>query len=287
MRRIIQFSLNNKFALWLLTLIVVVAGLYSATTMKMETLPNITTPVMTVSAADPGATPEEVDQAVTQPIEQAVQNIAGVDTVSSSSYKNASSVQVEFKFDTDLDKAETKLKESISNIKFPDNVQNPKVTRMSINAFPIITLSVSNPDHSLAKLTDTVNKKLVPNLKGIEGVSAVDVSGQEVNEVDLTFKQDQLKKYGLDEKTVQNVIQGDNVSYPLGLYNFKDSQQSVVIGRKFTSVEDLKNLPITAGQAGQAKHKVNLQLHKHHAHHQRARPLAGNCRLLSLVILPK
>ncbi|GGH75725.1 HAE1 family hydrophobic/amphiphilic exporter-1 [Pullulanibacillus pueri] len=250
MRRIIQFSLNNKFALWLLTLIVVVAGIYSAVNMKMETLPNITTPVMTVSTTDPGATPEEVDEQVTQPIEQAVQNIQGVKTVSSNSNSNFSSVQVEFNYETDLDKAETKIKEAISKVSFPENVEDPSVTRISIDAFPIITLSLSNPDQSLSELTDTINNKVVPNLQGIDGVSSVDVSGQTVNEVDLSFKQDQLKKYGLDEQTVENIIQGDNVSYPLGLYNFNDSQKSVVVGKKFTSLDDLKKLSIPSQATG-------------------------------------
>lgn len=244
MRHIIHFSINNKFALWLLTLIVVVAGLYSATSMKMETMPNIILPVITITTVDQGATPQEVDDQVTKPVDQAVQNISGVNTVSSSSNKDSSSVQIEFDYGTNLDKAESNLKDAISKISFPDNVKTPNVTRLSFNAFPIITLSVTHSGQSLANLTDTINNKLVPNLEGIKGVSKVDVSGQQVNEVDLSFKKDQLKKYGLSEQSVQNVIQGDNLNYPLGLYNFNDSQQSVVVNGKLTTLNDLKNLPI-------------------------------------------
>lgn len=78
MRRIIQFSISNKFALWLLTLIVVVGGIYSSMNMKMETLPNITLPVITVTTTYPGATPQEVDDQVTKPLEQAIQNLSDV-----------------------------------------------------------------------------------------------------------------------------------------------------------------------------------------------------------------
>ncbi|NRD77820.1 efflux RND transporter permease subunit [Bacillus sp. BRMEA1] len=244
MRHIIQFSISNKFALWLLTLIVVAAGIYSSMNMKMETLPNITLPVITVTTVDPGATPQEVDDEVTKPLEQAIQNISNVNTVSSSSNKDVSSIQIEFNFGTDLNQAESTLKDAIGKIKFPDNVQDPNVTRISFNAFPIVTLSVTQTGKSLADLTDTINNQVVPNLEGIKGVSSVNVSGQEVNEVDLIFKKDQLQKYSLDEQTVQNMIKGDNLNYPLGLYNFNDSQQSVVIKGKMTTVNDLKNLPI-------------------------------------------
>lgn len=244
MRKIINFSLNNKFALWILILIVLVAGLYSSLNMKMETLPNITLPVITVNTVDPGATPQDVDKQVTRPIEQAVQNLSGVDTVSSNSNKNISSIEIQFKFGTDLDKAQSKLKDSISKITFPDNVQSPNVTRISLNAFPILTLSATQSNKSLADLTNTINNKLVPSLEGIKGVSSVDVSGQQVNEVDISFKKDQLKKYGLDESTVQNMIKGDNLNYPLGLYNFQNQEQSVVVKGQLSSLKALKNLPI-------------------------------------------
>ncbi|WEG12221.1 efflux RND transporter permease subunit [Pullulanibacillus sp. KACC 23026] len=250
MKKIILFSINNKFALWILTLIVLVSGLYSALNMKMETMPNITLPVITITTSDPGATPQDVDDQVTKPVEQVVQNVQGVNTVTSSSNKDSSSVQIEFDYGTDLDKAESNLKDAISSINFPDNVQDPTVSRMSIDAFPIITLSVTQSGKSLAGLTDTINNKLVPSLKGIKGVSAVDVSGQEVNEVDLSFKQDQLKKYGLTEQTVEQAIQNNNLDYPLGLYNFNDSQQSVSVNGKLTTLKDLKNLPITIQSTG-------------------------------------
>ncbi|WP_066367291.1 efflux RND transporter permease subunit [Neobacillus fumarioli] len=254
MRRIIQFSISNKFALWLLTLIVVVAGIYSSMNMKMETLPNITLPVITVTTTYPGATPQEVDDQVTKPLEQAIQNLSDVNTVSSSSNKDVSSIQIEFNYDTDLDKAESNLKDAIGKITFPNNVQAPNVTRISFNAFPIVTLSVAQAGKSLADLSDTVTNQIVPNLQGIKGVSSVEVSGQQVNEVELSFKNDELQKYGLDEQTVQNIIKGDNLNYPLGLYNFSDSQQSVVINGKLTTLDDLKNLPIPiTGTAGAAQ----------------------------------
>jgi len=253
MRRIIQFSLNNKFALWFMTIIVIVAGLYSSVHMKMETLPSITAPVMTISAVDPGATPEEVADKVTKPIEQAIQNQSGVKTVTSNSSEGTSSIQVEYEFKTDLNQAEDKLKDAVSNIDLPDNVDAPTINRLSLDAFPILTFSISQSDHqSLEQLTQTVDKQIIPKLEGVEGVSSVDVSGKEIKEIDLAFEKQNLDKYGLDEETVINAIKADNTSVPLGLYTFGDTQQSVVINGQATTLGDLKNLDIPIqGTAGQ------------------------------------
>lgn len=244
MSSIIRFCLKNKFAVWLLTLLIVVAGLYSGLNMKLETMPNINTPIVTVSAAYPGATPEEVADKVTVPIEQKVKNLSGVDSVSSSSYQNISSVQIEYNFDKDMEKAKEEVQEALANISLPDDVDDPKVSRQSFNEFPILSLSVSDQKKSLKDLTQVVEDDVVPRLEGVEGVSSVQVAGQNVEEVQIDFKQDELKKNGLTEDSVQQFIKGANSSMPLGLYNFNNKEKSVVVDGKITTLKELKNLEI-------------------------------------------
>ena len=87
MNSIINFVLKNKFAVWLMTIIVTVAGLYAGLNMKQESIPNINTPVITVSTTYPGATPDEVSDKVTDPIEKSIQNLNGVSVVTSNHLK--------------------------------------------------------------------------------------------------------------------------------------------------------------------------------------------------------
>lgn len=110
MNSIINFVLKNKFAVWLMTIIVTVAGLYAGLNMKQESIPNINTPVITVSTTYPGATPDEVSDKVTDPIEKSIQNLNGVSVVTSNSYENASSIQIEYDYSKDMDEAKKKLK---------------------------------------------------------------------------------------------------------------------------------------------------------------------------------
>lgn len=246
MNKIINFSLKNKFAVWLLTIIVTIAGIYSGLNMKLETIPDITTPIVTVTTVYPGATPEEVADKVSKPMEEQLQNLSGVNVVSSSSFQNASSIQVEYDFDKNMEKAETEIKEALTNVKLPEGVKDPKVSRVNFNAFPVISLSVASKNESLATLTENVEKNVVPGLKGLDGVASVQIAGQQVDEVQLVFKKDKMKELGLSEDTVKNVIKGSDVSLPLGLYTFKDTEKSVVVDGNITTIKALKELKIPA-----------------------------------------
>ncbi|PRO40202.1 efflux RND transporter permease subunit [Bacillus sp. LLTC93] len=253
MNSIINFVLKNKFAVWLMTIIVTVAGLYAGLNMKQESIPNINTPVITVSTTYPGATPDEVSDKVTDPIEKTIQNLNGVSVVTSNSYENASSIQIEYDYSKDMDEAKKEIEDAISNINFPENAEQPKIARFTINAIPILALSVSGDKESLQELTEKVENDLIPALKGLDGISSVDASGQQIKEVQFSFKQKKLEEYGLDEETVQNIIKGSDVNLPLGLYTFDNKQKSVVVDGNILSVKDLKNMriPVTGG-AGNA-----------------------------------
>lgn len=254
MNRIINFVLKNKFAVWLLTIIITVAGLYSGMNMKLETIPNINVPMVSITTVYPGATPQEVADKVSKPIEQAVQNLNGVNAVNSSSFQNASSIQIEFKYAKNMDEAEDEINDVIGKLSLPEGVNDPAVARLSMNSFPILAASVANDKESLSVLSKRVEEEIVPALEGLDGVASVQISGLQVNEADLIFNQEKMKQYGLSEDTVQNIIKSSNVTVPLGLFNFEDSQKSVVVDGKMTTIEDLEamEIPIIPSATGQS-----------------------------------
>ncbi|WP_340372605.1 efflux RND transporter permease subunit [Peribacillus sp. FSL E2-0218] len=253
MNSIIKFSLKNKLAIWLLTIIIVAAGLYSGLNMKQETIPNISTPLISISTVYPGAAPEEVADKLTDQIEQKVTNLSGVELVSSSSMANVSSVQLQYDYDTDMDDAVKDVKEALEKLELPDGVDDPSVSKLELNAFPVVALSVTDKDSDLPALTTNVEDVLVPKLEGIDGVTSVTISGQQVNEGSLEFDQKKMAQYGLNEEDVKKVIQAANVNMPLGLYNFDDKEKTIVVDGNISTLKDLKNIkiPLTGGaQAG-------------------------------------
>lgn len=244
MNSLIKFVLKNKLAVWLLTIIIAVAGVYSGLKMKLETLPDITVPIATVTTVYPGSTPQQVADNISIPYEKAVNHLKGVSAVYSNSYQNASSLQIEFKYGTDMKEAVSNIKEAIEKVKLPETAQKPTVDRVNINAFPVVALSVADKNQSIADLTKTTENYFVPKLEGIDGVSSVTVSGQQVEKVELRYDQKKLTKYGLTEDSIKQYIKAMDTKVPLGMFQFKDEEQSVVVNGKMTTIKDLKNLEI-------------------------------------------
>src|SRR5690606_34786046 len=225
---------------------VVVAGLYAGLTMKQESIPSITLPAVTVVTTYPGAAPDEIMEEITIPMEQRIQNMNGVELMTSTSMANASTIQVQYDFDVDMDEATRELEDALSQISIPEAANEPQVSRLSLDAFPILTLSISNSGSSLEELTATVEDNVLPALEGVDGLSDAQVSGQRVQKVTMDFDQEALAQYGLTEETIQQLIQGSNLTFPLGLTEFDGELKNLVIDGDVTTVDDLKNLQIPA-----------------------------------------
>lgn len=250
-KKIIDFSLHNKLALWLMTLIVALAGIYSAMTMKMEMLPSISSPVITVTTPYPGATPEAVLDNLTDPIEKKVKSMEGVDSVSSQSMANASAITLQYEFGTDMDKAEKDVQKAIADLDLPEDAQDSQIQRISMYTFPVISYSFSSDSKNIKELTKSIKDDLLPQLEGVDGVTSVSFSGQQLEQVELQFNESALKKKGLTEDTVLQYIKGATADAPLGLYTFDNSLKSIVVNGQFTSVEALRSLKIPAAQSSQ------------------------------------
>lgn len=246
MKQIIDFSLKNKFAIWILTLMVVVAGLYAGLTMKQESIPSITLPAVTVVTVYPGAAPDAVAEEITTPYEQRIQNMNGVELMTSTSMANASMIQVQYDFDVDMDEVSRELEDALMEIQIPDEANEPTVSRISIDAFPVLTLSISDPERSLEELTAAVENDVLPLIEGVSGLSDAQISGQRIQKVTMNFNEEQMAQYGLTEDTVQQLIQASNLSFPLGLTEFDGEVKNLMIDGNVTTVEDLRNLQIPA-----------------------------------------
>ncbi|MBM6997799.1 efflux RND transporter permease subunit [Paenibacillus sp. DXFW5] len=258
MKSIIQFSLRNKFAIWLLTVIVTAVGLYSGLTMKQETIPNIDVPYLSVTAVYPGAAPEGVVEEITKPLETRLHNVDGVKTVTSTSMENAASLIIEFEYGMNLDNATAAVREALNDVQLPEGAQKPQITRFSLSSMPVVSLSLSDKESgSLEDLTRITENDIKPALEDLDGVASVQIAGQFVREVSLKFDQAKLKELGLTEDTVKGIVQGSALRVPLGLFSLEQSQKAVVVDGNITTVEDLENLaipviPSSAGTAGAA-----------------------------------
>lgn len=244
MRSIIGFSLKNKFAVWMITIIVLVAGLYSGVNMKQESLPNLSFPFLSVTTVMPGAAPQGVIEQVTAPLEQRLQSVENVKNVTSTSMSNVSSINLEFDFGQNMDKAMSDVREAIAATKLPEGAQTPTISKFSMNTFPVMSLSASGG--SLEELTKTVTDVVQPALEDIPGVASVQISGQVVKQAKLTFDQAKLAQYGLTEASVEQMIQASAVEVPLGIFTLGKTEKSILVDGRVATLDDLRNLAIPA-----------------------------------------
>jgi len=253
LRSTIGFSLKNKFALWMITIIVVVAGLYSGLTMKQESLPNLSFPFLSVTTVYPGASPDGVVEQVTEPLEQRIRNLGSIKNVTSTSMENVSNIMIEYEFGQDMDKAAAEIREAVADVRLPEGTQTPDISKFSINSFPVISLSVSDEkEQGLEELTRIVADDIAPALQGIEGVASVQVAGQYVQNVRIAFDDAKMAELGLNADTVKGIVQGSALKMPLGLFQIDESEKAVVVDGGITTLDDLRNveIPLIPGAAG-------------------------------------
>ena len=247
MKGLVNFVLKNKLAVWLLTIIITVSGIYSATQMKTETIPDISIPYLMVMDVYPGATPEKVMEDISIPIEKAVEGLEDVKSVYSNSYSNMSNIQVEYEYGIDMDEAKRALESALNTVNLPEGAQEPKITAISMNMMPVVALSVSSEKEDIVQLTSTVEDTLLPKIEKIDGVGSVTVTGQHIKEVELTYNNAKMAELSLTEDKVKEMIQASNLAVSLGLYEFKEGEQAVAVDGKFMTEDELKGMliPIT------------------------------------------
>lgn len=250
MKSLVNFVLKNKLAVWLLTIIVTVSGIYSGTRMKMESIPDISIPYLIVMGVYPGATPEQVMDDLSVPFEKAIESLEDVKAVYSTSSSNVSQVQVEYDYGVDMDEKKRQLESALDNINLPEGAEEPTIMAISMNMMPVIALSVSSSSEDIVDLTSTVEEILLPKIEKIEGVASATITGQHIEQVSFKYDEEKMAALGLTEESVKQMIQASDMSLSLGLYDFTVGKQAVSVDGKVQSIDELKDLliPVTPSE---------------------------------------
>lgn len=250
MRGFVNFVIKNKLAVWLMTLIILFFGMYSGTKMKTETIPDINIPFLMVMDVYPGATPEQVMEDVSMPLEKAAENLDHVKAVYSNSYANMSSIQIEYEYGVDMDEAKRALSSALDDVSLPEEAEKPQITAINMNMMPVVALSVSSEKEDIVELTSTVEDIILPKIQKIDGVASASITGQHVEEIHITYDEEKMEQLELTEDTVKDMIQASDLALSLGLYEFEEGEQAVAIDGKFTTVDDLKEMliPVTPSE---------------------------------------
>ena len=228
-------------------LCLIVFGLTSVLSSKMELIPEINMPMLIVFTMYPGASPEDVNELVGKPIEDEISTLSGMDNYQSISSENYSVVLVQYEYGIDIDEAYNDLKKSLDTVQagFPEDVQDPMIIEMDINETASMSLAVNND--SQENLYNYVDHSIVPEFERLSTVASVDISGGRPEYVRVELIPERLSQYRLTMSTVAQAIGSADFTYPIGDADVGKQNLAVTAEVSYDTMESLKNIPITAG----------------------------------------
>ncbi len=244
MRFFTRFALKNPVAIWIIAILLILGGIFSATQLQEELMPSISIPVLAVITTYPGASPEAVAKDVTDPLEKALRGVQNVSDVISSSVQNVSEIQLQLSMSASTNKVAQDVQNTINQVVLPSTATKPSVQQFSFSSSPILYFTVSSQSATPAELRTTVNNTIVPALQGISGVANVQTDGAAPEQVQIIFHPSALQKHNLTEATVLQYLQADNVSMPVGTATIDQKQYPAHLSGQFTTLASIKNIPI-------------------------------------------
>ena len=189
-----KFSVRKPFTVLVAVVIVIVFGVISFTKMTPDLFPNINTPYVIVMTTYPGASPEEAEIEITEPMEQQLATLANIKNVTSVSAYNYSMIQMEFSDDVNMDAISVDIRDKISQIEgnLPETAGTPVVMKISTDMMPVVTAAVGMKGKSAGEVSKFVKDELQSSLAGVEGVASVSTMGMVSDNIQIVLSQEKI-----------------------------------------------------------------------------------------------
>ncbi|MNG65530.1 Multidrug resistance protein MdtC [compost metagenome] len=244
--KITEISIKRPSIIIVLFIILTLGGLFSYTQLGYELVPKFEINVITVQTVYPGASPAEVESSVTKKIEDAISSLESIKKVESTSLEGVSIVMITLNNGADvnflLTDAQRKINAVVNDL--PDDVKTPSLSKFSLDDVAIMSLAVTS-NLSEKELYDLLDNKIQPVFARINGVAKVDMIGGEEREIQISVDPKKIEGYGLTIAQVQQTVASSNLDFPTGNVSTRDNRTTIRLAGKVTSIEELRNLPIT------------------------------------------
>ena len=240
---ITRFVLKRPVTVLMALLCLIVFGISSVFNATLEQMPDMDQPMMIIMANYSGASPEDMDELVTQLIEDQVSTLEGVKSMSSTTSEGRSMIMLEYDYDTDMDEAYSDLTKSLNSIRdLPDDVE-PTVMEMNNNAQASMMLTIANP--SQENLYDYVDQKIVPELEKLSTVAEVSTMGGSSEYIKIELMSDMMDQYNVSISDIKSAMSAANLSYPSGSAESGNLDLSVSTLTQHDTLDELLEMPIT------------------------------------------
>lgn len=234
--------LSNPRLLILLLIAIIGLGTSSFLSLPRRTTPEINIPIVIISTVLPGANPQDVESLVTEPIENGVNSLEKIDTVTSTSRENVSVVTMQFESSVDADKARTDVQGAVDSVELPSDAQTPNVQKIDFENQPVWTFSLIGTG-DVASL-NRYSKLLQKDLEDLSTIDNVGTGGLEEREISIVIDQSKLATYGITPMQLSALLSASLGSFPAGTVKTETSTFALSIDPAITTIDDVRNMQL-------------------------------------------
>ena len=241
--KIIGFSIGRPVTIVMLMTAMLLFGFIAFSRLPINLLPDITYPTLTVRTEYTGAAPNEIENLISEPIEEAVGVVTGVVRVSSISRSERSDVILEFEWGTNMDFASLNVREKIDLLNLPQAAEKPILLRFDPSLDPILRIALSG-NESLTALRIMAEEEIKRELESLEGVAAVKISGGLEEEIHVELDESKLASLGIPITQVATRLEQENVNLAGGTIKDGETEYLVRILNEFKDVDEIDEIII-------------------------------------------
>jgi HAE1 family hydrophobic/amphiphilic exporter-1 len=237
-----NFSIKRPIFTVMIILAVIAVGVVSVSRLPIDLMPEITFPTLNISTSYENTGPEEIEQLITRPIEEAMSAVPGVEEVFSVSSEGSSSVRVMFSWGVNLDAAADDVRERLDRVipRLPEDVTRPTLRKFDPAMSPILMLgALSNLDPIQTRRI--IDEQISYRIERVPGVASVDIMGGREREIQVNLHPDKIKALGLPLDLIINKIRQENIDLPAGTIEKGNYEILIRIPGVYTNLDEIRD----------------------------------------------
>ncbi|MEM1136505.1 MAG: efflux RND transporter permease subunit [Bacteroidota bacterium] len=229
-----------------LSIVIIIFGAIGFSLLGVREYPSVDPPIITVSTSYTGANADIIESQITEPLEESINGIAGIKSITSVSKDGRSTITVEFDLEIDLEAAANDVRDKVSGAirNLPPDIDAPSVTKADADASPIMFITIQSDERSLLDLSDIGVNVFKERLQTVSGISNIMVWGEKEYSMRLWLDPARLSAYGITPLEVRNALNRENVELPSGFVEGTSTELSIRTLGRLTTPQEFNNLVI-------------------------------------------
>jgi len=243
--RLAAFSVRKPVTICMLFVSIVVMGLISAFKIPLVMLPTIAAPQLNVNVPYPNATPEQILESITKPLEEAIATIPGIERMSSDSGEDSANIRVFSRWGADIDLLRSQVRETVDQVRpdLPEEIRNINIRNFSTDDIPVLAAAISS-ERDLRNAYDFIDLKIKKPLERVPGVGDIDLWGAQRHQLDIYLRVDDVKRYSVNVGDLFQRLDEANLNTSIGQVGDAGLRYSAVSRGVIKSVDDVADFPV-------------------------------------------